>query len=387
MGIERPERASLVDDRLVMFFQEKQITREVSWAGFGFQIWLQLLTHIIRARNADLIVVDEPEIYLHLDLQRRIVQLLRQAGQRVLLATHSVEILNEVDPSEVLLVDRAYRSARRLQGLPGLERATEVLGSSQNVYLTRLARSRRVLFVEGRDRRLLARIAAKCDCADLFDTGDLAIISLDGFSEYRRISHAQWVFAEILKEGKIRCAALFDRDYRCSAEIQQVIDEIGSQVQFVHVWSKKEIENYLLVPTALDRVITSRLQRRVESGTLKEMPELDIYGMLTDLTTGMRSDVEAQRQAKMLQFFRSDRRDQATLLREHNAESELIWKDLGGRLDIVPGKEVLTTMNQHISEKWHISFSAEHLASTLRKEEIDTEIVSFFQRLRAALVD
>lgn len=47
MSILMPEQSSLFSKRLTMFFLENRITREICWAGFGFQVWLQLLTHII----------------------------------------------------------------------------------------------------------------------------------------------------------------------------------------------------------------------------------------------------------------------------------------------------------------------------------------------------
>ena len=94
-----------------MFFEENRMTREICWAGFGFQIWLQLLTHIINSKDADLIVVDEPEIYLHPELQHKILDLLKNTNSRVVLATHSVEIINSVEPSEVLLIDKKNKSA------------------------------------------------------------------------------------------------------------------------------------------------------------------------------------------------------------------------------------------------------------------------------------
>ncbi|MGJ3627235.1 hypothetical protein AB5I41_10345 [Sphingomonas sp. MMS24-JH45] len=47
--------------RLEMFYGEKRRDREVSWR-LGFQVWLQLLTHLLAAEGATTLVVDEPEI-------------------------------------------------------------------------------------------------------------------------------------------------------------------------------------------------------------------------------------------------------------------------------------------------------------------------------------
>ena len=44
MQIERPERIEPMSDHLRMFCVESRIPREMYWAGFGFQVWCQLLT-------------------------------------------------------------------------------------------------------------------------------------------------------------------------------------------------------------------------------------------------------------------------------------------------------------------------------------------------------
>ena len=104
MDIERAQRADQFSSKLVMFCVENRITRELFWAGSGFQIWCQLLTHITRASDDTMLIVDEPEIYLHPDVQRQLLSILRQVGPDILLATHSTEIMSEADHSEILLV-------------------------------------------------------------------------------------------------------------------------------------------------------------------------------------------------------------------------------------------------------------------------------------------
>jgi len=105
MKIQKPE-LDLGTQQLSMFVSEDRIDREIYWSGFGFQIWCQLLTHISRASQSTLIAVDEPEIYLHPDVQRQLLSILRDLDADVVLATHSVEIVSEADPGELLLVQK-----------------------------------------------------------------------------------------------------------------------------------------------------------------------------------------------------------------------------------------------------------------------------------------
>ena len=64
MDIQRPEIEDMTGE-LTMFCLEDRMTRELYWAGFGFQIWCQILTHLSRVDDSGLVVIDEPEVYLH----------------------------------------------------------------------------------------------------------------------------------------------------------------------------------------------------------------------------------------------------------------------------------------------------------------------------------
>ena len=80
MSIREPERPDVLDNRLTMFVSENRIDRELYWSGLGFQIWCQLLTHISRCSESDILVVDEPEVYLHPEVQRQLLGILRRSA-------------------------------------------------------------------------------------------------------------------------------------------------------------------------------------------------------------------------------------------------------------------------------------------------------------------
>ena len=168
MSIAKPEITDILSQRLTMFVSEQRIDRELYWSGLGFQIWCQLLTHISRCRDSDVLVIDEPEIYLHPQVQRQLLGILREVSPDVVLATHSVEILGEAEPREILVVDKSRRSGRRLQDVAGVQEAMDNLGSIQNISLTELAQSRRILFVEGmNDYRIIRRFAKLMGLSEL----------------------------------------------------------------------------------------------------------------------------------------------------------------------------------------------------------------------------
>ncbi len=115
MTISRPELHKAYPPRITMFCTEGRVDRELCWAGFGFQVWLQILTHLTSSVDANVLIVDEPEIYLHPDLQHRLFHLLKATDKQVILATHSAEMVNEADHDDVIIVNKLKRSATRVR--------------------------------------------------------------------------------------------------------------------------------------------------------------------------------------------------------------------------------------------------------------------------------
>jgi predicted ATPase len=114
--------------RLHMFCLEQRMTREIFWSGFGFQVWCQMLTHLIQAGEVALFMIDEPDIYLHSDLQRQLVSLLRNMSADILIATHSTEIVTEAEADDIVLVSKTRKSGRQIKNPAELHSVFSVLG-------------------------------------------------------------------------------------------------------------------------------------------------------------------------------------------------------------------------------------------------------------------
>lgn len=375
-GIEitAPEIFGFAPGKLEMFFSEKRRDREISWAGYGFQVWLQLLTHLITSERATTLIVDEPEIYLHPDLQRRLFELLRATGKQVVLATHSSEIVNDAERDEVVLINRRRRSAKRITEIAGLQEALFSIGSAQNIHLTKLSRGRRVLFLEGQDFRLLRRLAARFGYDALADGGDLTIVPVGGFAQKQRIEDAAWTFKQVLK-AEISIAGLLDRDYRCDEEIEEILIGMREGVPRFHILGAKEIENYLLVPHALGKAIEARLRDRPEQmdryNSLGPDPSLQI---LKEVTEKMRVDVQSQLVAHRIRYYAKSGKDAATVVGETMAVFDAHWEDPIARLRIIPGKATLSSLNGRLEMDFGISITGAQIISHLRSTDIATEL-------------
>ena len=186
MDIEPPEiEMAGGKAHLYMLCPEARIPREIFWAGFGFQVWCQMLTHLLQSSEMSLFLIDEPDIYLHSDLQRQLLGLLRDLGPVILIATHSTEIISEAETNDIVLIDKRRRSGRRIQDPSQLGEVFEVLGSNLNPILTQLAKTRRVLFLEGKDFQILGRFARKLGYDAVANRSDFAVVRVEGFNPER----------------------------------------------------------------------------------------------------------------------------------------------------------------------------------------------------------
>lgn len=386
MSILKPEKLNIFSKRLTMYFQEKRIDREICWAGFGFQVWLQLLTHIIKNKDADIIIIDEPEIYLHPDLQHKILNILRDTNAKILLATHSSEIINEAEPNEVIVIDRAYKSGKRLTNLSGLQSASDLIGSNQNINLTRLARGKRILFVEGKDIKLLIKLSKVADYSGLFEKNNLTVIPIEGFSQNERVSGTSWTFSKIISE-EVKIMALFDRDYRCDDEIKEFRARLSQDASFVHVLKRKEIENYMLSVNSIKKSININLKNRFELSLcpLNTLSKAETETILFKLSDKFKTEVSSQLAAHRYKFVYKDGLDLATVIQNEQRQFDANWSNLEYRLKVIPGKEFLTTLNNYIQSEFKINITYSQLCSNMLKNDLDADLIELFEQISISL--
>jgi hypothetical protein len=377
MEITPPGILDKMSAKLTMFANENRIPRELYWAGFGFQIWCQLLTHISRANSATLLVVDEPEIYLHPDIQRQLLQILRDAGPQVVLATHSTEIMGEADPSEILLIDKRKRSANRLRDIEGVQTAMEAVGSIQNITLTQLARNRKLLFVEGDyDYKILRRFGRQIGLQELAAGNELTAIESGGFSRWQRVRDTAWGFEKALGQG-LQVAAVFDRDYWPKEQISAIEAELAAQLEFVHVHHRKETENYLLVPAVLQRAF-DKLYRNADSQGSKPQPIVDV---LDQLTGAMRGEIQAQYIAKRGKYLERSYTDSATLTAETILWFDAKWTKISERMEIVPGKLVLRALRTELQTRYKVNLTDFRIIDEFKTSEIPQDLLDLLTKL------
>jgi len=375
-GIEigPPELPQAVDRRLVMFCTEERMPREIYWPGFGFQIWCQLLTHISRAKNASLLVVDEPEVYLHPDVQRQLIGILRELGPDILVASHSSEIIGESDPSEIVLVDKSKKSASRLKELRQVQVALDSIGSVHNLALAHLARTGRLLYMESaEDSKIIRRFAGVLGFSEFSSGAGVTIIESEGFGSWKKIAASAWAFEKALA-GKFKIGAVFDRDYFCNEEIEEVHAKLSESFSPVHIHSCKEVENYLLIPLVLQRAIDKSIVERSKRAENSSVVAFDVHSALERITNELKIDTCSQLVGKRTDYFKAAGKNASTSASEVMEHVEDLWSDLEKRLQCVAGKSVLKKLRNELQSAAGVGLSTVRIINEFKVSEIPVEL-------------
>lgn len=380
MDISPPEIAA--DGMLSMFCLEDRITRELYWTGYGFQVWCQLLSHIFRSQSRSMLVIDEPDIYLHANPQRQLLSILKASDPDVLLATHSSEIVAEADTNEVLVIDKTLSSARRVRSPEGIRTTLGSLGSIHVSTMTAIAQTRRVLYIEGEDFKTLRKFARLLGMSELGAGVGIAPFPLGGFPSVQRIKAVTLGVSESIG-GSLLFGGIFDRDFRPDEEIEQLIKSLDDELELSAILERKEIENYLLVPSALDRaldrLVRDRDRRRGEPATVGT----PIADLLEEIVTPLRTEVQAQYIARRGDFLAHTGKDASTISREAIEIFERKWNHAQGRLHIVPGKRVLSELFARVQREYKVSLTTARIIDQLKEGDIPLDLRQTLRALDA----
>lgn len=162
---------------------------------------------------------------------------------------------------------------------------------------------------------------------------------------------------------------IFDSDYHTPDEIKERLKNAKVHGVQMHIWARKEIENYLIVPKAIQRIISSGIVKGAASPDKDEISEhIDkIAEILKDSTF----DATAN------EFLIQNRQGGiATANRLARERINKAWKTREGRISIISGKSVVSKLSDWSQSKFGVAFSSNKIAQELLPSEIAPEIVS-----------
>ena len=357
-------------EKLSLFVTDDDYAAEIGMMGSGLQMWLQIVWFVSRCPETATIVLDEPDVYMHPDLQRKILRIVQERFTQVIIATHSIEIISGVEPREIVMVNKKSRKMKYANSYRAVQEVISNLGSEHNLSLVRLGNAKKCVFVEGDDIHILARVQKIIYPGSKFSVEQLPTVPLGGWSRFNEALGAARLFYDETS-GEIKTYCILDRDYHTDEEIAALLARAEENHLTLHVWSKKEIENYLFVPKALAKV----------AGISSDSPESEDFcnGLFQELDK-LRRDTEG---AILNHLYYQDRsKDPGYYYKQEIApRMEQYWQTLEGRLSIACGKDILSIVNQWIRDKYHRSSSMSKIMDSLAPEDISEEMKNVIDEL------
>ena len=211
----------------------------------------------------------------------------------------------------------------------------------------------------------MRRFARKLGLRELGAGLDITPLPSGGFGSWQKITVLASGIADVLG-SPLTISAVYDRDYFCEEFINVVLETLHGHLPLAHVHARKEIENYLLVPDALDRAIEQTAGRDNQLAANAFPPAADLLREITEL---LKDSVQSQLQARRWDHFRHSGRDLADVNREALAGFGAAWSDPQKRLELVPGKEVLAQFRARVQESLGVTLTDNRVIDAMRRDE------------------
>lgn len=342
---------------------------EIGLMGSGLQMWLQVIWFISKCPTEGTIVLDEPDVYMHPDLQRKVLRVVQKRFHQIVIATHSVEIISDVEPYQIVTVDKKNRRMRYATDNKAVQRIVDNLGSNHNLSLIRLGSAKKCLFVEGGDIKTLSKFQKILCPESTVAIDQLPSVELGGWSRFNEALGAARLFFEETK-GEIETYCILDRDYHTDEEIEALYRRAKESHLNLHVWERKEIENYILTPKVICKVANVNLDK------YEEFCEA-LFGMLDSLyeetLSGIMDQLASRDKSKTPSLFY---REAVNIL-------EPKWSTLDGRLAVANGKKLISAINDWIRNNYNRNCSRTKLLNSLTPNDLPQEVQDLIKQLGA----
>lgn len=353
---------------ILALVRDKDLTAEIKNFGSGLQMWLQILWFLCKINSMNCIVVlDEPDVYIHADLQRKLYQLVTSRFKQVIIATHSIEIINETELSNILCVDKNLSKFNFCRDKTALVEVISSIGTNQNFTFTKLQRHNKCLFVEGKDLDYLDYLFSICNKNKTISLKDFACCQLQGKNNYKEIFGAAKLFNKD-SEGSFKTFCLLDRDYNETFN-KKIKDEALQNNVELHILERIEIENYLIIPEIFAE-ITGKDIDFVKSKIVA----------LAETLRGPTFDRILKEKVDEYKRIKSDI-DISTVSKETRELIENSWNTFDDIAKIVPGKELKGKIFEWLQEEYNVHMTDKILFNHYKAEYIPQDLSDFLVKI------
>lgn len=315
---------------------------EIAWMGHGLQMWLQTMWFISQCPSNAIVVLDEPDVYMHADLQRKLLRLVNPMFSQLIVATHSLEIIEEVTPDCIIPINSAKSKIEPIESSSSLLFVSRMLGSPFNIDLARMFISNKFIIWEGDDdsRKILSAFQSVLYPHDLNPLINYPKAYINNWSDLEKVYAASELFSQ--NETKLQVLCVLNSGYHTLDEINEVKEKAIEKNVGMHIFSKSEIENYAISPKAIFRY----LQKNKKKGSISEEK---VSNLITSIFKNMKDSIILDCKEEI---FRAGK---------HTS-------------DIISGRDFFSIFSSMTSVEFGIPISARQVVPYLSPAEVPSEI-------------
>lgn len=352
---------------LSLFVQNDDFVAEVGHMGHGLQMWLQIIWFLVLNKDKDIIILDEPDVYMHADLQRRLSRLIRKRFKQTIITTHSIEIISEVDASEILVINKSKPISKYADSSLVVQEIVNSTGSIQNISIARLWSSKKVIIVEGNDIKFLKLFQDKLypNSTSPFDI--IPSISVDGWGGWQRVIGINRLIKNQFGEA-VNVFCIFDSDYHTKHEINERMSESEKNGIITFIWSRKEIENYFINVGVISRLIKKHINdNSIELKDIKSEIESKLCLICKNEEDNLFDSIcDDYRKTNYKNPSENNRQARLAIKNEKSINGSIV--------NLLSGKKVISELSNWAKAKYGYSFGAFTIIKEMIESEIPTEL-------------
>jgi hypothetical protein len=265
----------------------------------------------------------------------------------------------EADPENILVINSKERRSVYANNEPAVQLIVDRLGGIHNVHLARLWNAKKVLLLEGKDLSFLKIFHSALYPESENPLDAIPNLSIGGWGGWEYAIGSNMALKNAVGDT-IAVYCILDSDYFTAKKKQERTEKAKQQGIYLHIWKCKEIENYLLNPDVIARVLKRRAKDSAPGSV--EVRDLLIASCEDEKDTVL--DGIASAQDRNLGPGGANK-----VARKH---LEQLWEQ--ERLDLVSGKTLLSKLNSWTQEKYQTSVGAVAIAKAFRPNEIRQEM-------------
>lgn len=328
------------DGRYLSFFvRVNDFEAEIGWMGHGLQMWIQTMWFISQCSSDTIVVLDEPDVYMHADLQRRLVRLVMPMFSQVIIATHSLEIIEEVPSDCIIPINASKRKVLPIGDEKSLQLLTKELDNSLNIDLARIFVANKFIIWDSDEtsRKILSAFQAVLRPQALHSIITYPKAYVKGDNAWNDAKAIIKAFSA--NNVNLKMYAIFNHGSRLTEDIDLLQADAEIHHTTLHIWKRRELDNYAIHNEAIINYLARYSKSGDVDASLVEEQINDVMSILFD---------EAQQ-------------------RGYASASDL-------PLDVISGRAFFNILSKWTQIEYGITISARQVVGMLSPAQIPTEI-------------